>query len=182
MVPAARLPCEVFFPDGVSAVNLPSSVLYRVSSIALTRAPSSNTLLNLTTSPFGPAISTPWTNGLLASPALRLPTSYKSQTLVFSALLYMHSVSGITATLAGKAPSPRLGVYSSLACLNSSPGSGSLCSRTSAPPVLFFGVVDEAFCSTWTTPPLFPGVLVVGGTLIHPVRRCGLRWIPQLRS
>ena len=167
--------------DDVSAVRRLFSDRYSVSSMALTNAPSSNTLQNLTISPFGPESSTPWTNGRLASPSCRLPTSYKSKTLVFPSL-YMHCVSGITATSLGKTPSPRVGVYSPLACLNPSPGSGSSCSGISTRPVSSFGVVEEASCSTSTTPPLFPDESAVEGMLVPLRRMYGLRWIPQLRG
>src|ERR1700678_1366604 len=153
-----------------------------VLSIAFTRAPSSNTLLNLTTSPFGPANSTLWTNGLLASPAFRPPTSYRSKTLEFSVLLYMQCVSEITTTSLGKAPSPRIGVYNLLACLDPSPGSGSSCSGTSTRLSSTLRVVNGTFCSTSTTPPLFPGSLAAEGMQARLLRRGGLCQSPQRRD
>jgi hypothetical protein len=65
-------------------------------------------------------------------------------------------VSGITATLSGKTPSPRIGVYSPLVGLTLSLGIGS--SYLGAPilPPGRSGVVEEVLYFTSTTLPLFP--------------------------
>lgn len=59
------------FSDCDNAVRLPFNAIYRVSLIALTNAPSSNTLQNLMILPFGSESSTMWMNGRLASPSCK---------------------------------------------------------------------------------------------------------------
>ena len=147
--------------DGTSADNRFFAVRYIFSSIALASAPSSNTLRNLTVSPFGPFNSTPYTNGMLVSPAsffLWLPTLYRSEMLLFRMTLYTGSVvSGITTTSSGKTPSPLVGVYSLLVGLSLSLNTSSSYLGAIVCLLGSHGVVGKVPHFTSTTLPLFPG-------------------------
>ena len=83
---------------------------------------------------------------------VRLPTLYKSKTLAFSVMLYMLSISGITTTFSGKAPSLLIRVYVLLACLISFPSTN----RDLCPLLLFSGGHQWRFLIHIDNPSAFP--------------------------